>query len=343
MEQVKLLSTTVFLTVLIWASADSLVNEAVTVTATFEIVPEAGASDMILEVSAPDEPFELQISGPRRVVEDVQAESPLKIRLHVPERRTGPDTIRLDRGMLKRELVEQSDEFRKLTIVSINPDSIPVIIDRSIERDVSLVLRRLSLAYDVEPQLNPASIKVRMRESLANLLPPGQPLQIDMAADVERHLREKPSGLSATVEILVPIANETYGADAEATPGTVEVTATVQAQRSTEVIPTVPILVAVSFANLERPYRAVTREGSPLSLVTQTITVTGPTDEVSKLVRGTTRAFGIIHLKEGDVEALDVVKLMTPEYRLPPGVKLAEEPPPIEFKLTAIEGTSSEP
>jgi len=73
-----------------------------------------------------------------------------------------------------------------------------------------------------------------------------------------------------------------------------------------------------------------------LSLVTQTITVTGPTNEVSRLLRGETRAFGLIQLKEDDFERMDVFKLVTPDYHLPNGVELAEEPPPIEFKLVYV-------
>ena len=46
-----------------------------------------------------------------------------------------------------------------------------------------------------------------------------------------------------------------------------------------------------------------------------------------------TRAYGIIQLKEDDLEQLGILKLMTPEYHLPRGIELAEEPSPIEFKL----------
>jgi hypothetical protein len=87
----------------------------------------------------------------------------------------------------------------------------------------------------------------------------------------------------------------------------------------------------------------VTRDGSTLSLMTQTITVTGPTDEVTRLERGTTRAYGIIHLKEEDLERLDELRLMTPEYRLPSGVSLVENPAPIEFKLIDTTATGKNP
>ena len=333
MEQVKLLSTTVILTVLIWWSADSLVNEAVSVNVTFEAVAEAAATDMLVEVDAPSKPFEMQISGPRRIVEDVLGQAPLHARLRVSDRNTGPAMIRLDRDMLKREMAEQWNEFRELTIVSVNPDSLPVTIDHWIKRDVNIVLKRLGLAYDVQPQPKPTFTTVRMRESRLQDLPEGQPLQIDVSGELERLLEEQPAGHSVTVTIPVTPDQRIFGRDARVMPGAVEVTATVKAQRGTASISTVPILVAVSFANLGKPYQAVTRDGTPLSLVTQTITVTGPADEVTRLTRGATRVYGIIHLKEDDLEQLDVLKLMTPEYHLPAGVNLAEAPPAIEFRL----------
>ena len=48
MEQVKLLSMTVLLTVLIWAAADSLVNEVVSIRVSFEVEPVADP-DMLVE------------------------------------------------------------------------------------------------------------------------------------------------------------------------------------------------------------------------------------------------------------------------------------------------------
>ena len=155
------------------------------------------------------------------------------------------------------------------------------------------------------------------------------PDPIDITAEVERQLQEKPAGESATVVVALDVTM--FGSDAVINPPMVEVTATVSAERSTEEIPTVPILLAVSFANLVRPFAAVPRDG--IVPVTRTIRVTGPTAEVQRLLRGKTRAFGLIQLKEDDLQVWDDYKPMRPEYHLPPGIELAEEPKPIEFKL----------
>jgi len=87
----------------------------------------------------------------------------------------------------------------------------------------------------------------------------------------------------------------------------------------------------------------VARDGSPLSLVTQTVTVSGATEDVQRLVRGETRAYGVIQLKEDDLQQMGVLKVATPEYHLPKGVELAEEPSPIEFQLIPVTGTAKTP
>jgi hypothetical protein len=339
MEQVKLLSMTVVLTVLVWASADSLVNETVSISVTFEPVPAPG-SNILIAPRESAEVYELQVSGPRSSVESAQSLAPLHIRLDVEDRPTGSSTIALERAMLKEDLTEQWNEFRKLTVVSVQPDLLPVKVDHWTSLEVGVVLKRLSLAYDVEPQLSRASTVVTMRESLRNEMPSGQPPQIDITADVERLLKEQPVGQSVTITIPAVLDRRIFGPDAQAAPSTIDVTATVKAQRRTAQIPTVPILFAVSFANLEKPYRAIGPDGTPLSLVTQTITVTGSTDAVTRLERGTSRVYGIIQLKQDDLEQVGTLKLMTPEYYLPQGVELAEEPPPIEFRL--IDATDTE-
>jgi len=337
MEQVKLLSMTAVLTVLIWAGADSLVNQAVTVQVSFEVIPLA-STDMLIEIdpAARSQPYEVQLAGPRRIVESVQArDEPLVVRLREADQASGPLSISLDKGKIKRAMADQWREFRKLAVLSIDPSTLPVTIDHIVSREVDITLRRLTLAYDDEPQLKRTATTVRMRESRFNeLFQPGQRPQIDITADVERLLRSKSPGRSTT--ILVNLDGTPFGPDADFTPDTVEVTATVKADRDTAEIPTVPIKPVVSFGNLGKALKAVARDGTELTLVTQTIRVTGPTDSVAALIRGDTRAYGFVQLKEADLAELDVLRSWTPEFQLPPGIELAAQPDPIEFKLTLV-------
>ena len=330
MDLVKLLGMTGMLTALIWVTADSLVSETVTLEVSFAVEPAAPGSSMLVAVDPAAELFDVQVYGPRKLVEEVQAHGTRLVRLRIREYATGPANHPIDKRMLKRCLTERWKEFGKLTIVSVQPASLPLIVDHIVAREVDLTLPGLTLNYDDQPLLSHSRVGVRLRESaFRRLAHSGQLGPLDISADIERQLEERPAGESTTVSVALDAG--LFGPDAELNPATIEVTATVSAQRTTADIPTVPILLAVSFANLGKPLTAVPRDG--MFPVTRTIKVTGPTVEVQRLLRGETRAKGLIHLKEDDLEEWDSFRQMIPEYHLPPGIELAAEPKPIECKL----------
>ncbi|MFQ5592466.1 MAG: hypothetical protein ACE5HE_15015 [Phycisphaerae bacterium] len=342
MEQVKLLSITGILTVLIWAAADSLVNEVVTARISFDVVP-AGDSNMLVEIdpTAESQFFEVQLAGSRRIVDKLQAQDePLTVRLPIVDLPSGPTNFPLDEDQVKRALAQQRRDFRRLTVLSVNPPSLPLVVDRMVTREVDIVMRRLLLSYEVEPQLKRTVTTARMRHSVyTQQTAAGQRPQLDIAPDVERLLRKQPPGMPATIQVTLDSGR--LGPDAVLTPDTIEVTATVRADRRTAEIPTVPVKLAVSFASLGKAYRAVGRDGNPLTLVTQTIRVTGPTDDIAALLRGDTRAYAVIQLKEADLADLGTLKVWVPEFHLPPNIALAEQPDPIEFKLDSLNGTEN--
>jgi len=334
MNQLRLCAMSTVLTLLIWASADSLVTETASVGIQLKASPAIAGSNMVIRTDPNEDRFDVSVSGPRRTVQAVQVRGPYRVRLAIEDRPTGEARIPLDRHTLKRELTEQWSDFGNLMIVSVNPDVLPVVVDHVVTMEVEVAAKRLALGYDAEPQLQRSTATVEIRESVLQELAADQPLLIDIGPDIERLLKEQPVGKSVTIR--VPLDGRRFGADAEIKPSAVDVTATVRAQRRTEQIPTVPVLVAMSFANLEKRVRAVARDGSPLSLVTQTISVTGPTDMVMRLARGEDRVYGVIQLKEDDLRQLGALKLAVPEYNLPKGLELAEEPLPIEFQLIPV-------
>ncbi len=336
--QLRLLAMTAILTVLIWVSADSLVTEVATIAVSFRASP---ATNMLVQLNSPVDRHEVQVSGPRRTVEAVKGRGTYSVRLPIDDRPTGEAVLPLDRFLLKREMSEQWSEFRRLSVVSIEPNMLPIIVDHMTNVEVEVAAKRLTLSYEVEPQLQRSSVSVRMRDSVIQTWPTGQPLNIDVSQELERLLKDQPVGKSVTLR--VGLDARRFGADAEISPNAIEMTATVRAQRTAQRIPTVPILVAMSFTGLDRPVRAVARDGSPVTLVTQAITVTGLTDDVMRLVRGETRAYGIIHIKEDDFQEMGVLKLAVPEFHLPKGVELAGDVAPIEFQLLPRSTTSSPP
>lgn len=333
MEQVKLLSMTAVLTLLIWASADSLVNEAVSVRVFFDVVPASGP-DMLVEMDEDSVPFQMSISGPRRMVEAIQAREPLRIRLPIANQSTGRATIDLDGKLIKQRAAEQWREFAKLSVVSIHPATLDVVVDHVISEQVEIVLKRLTLAFEDAPQLDRTVTTVRMREAkFRELTQSGRRLQIEVGPDAERLLRARPPGRTATVAVLLD--STPFGANATLDPDVVSVTATLQADRRTVEVPTVPIKPVVSFANLGKTYHAVGRDGTPLTLETRTIKVSGPSEDIARLLRGETRAYGFVQLKEADLDELGVLKPWRPQFLLPANIKLVSEPDPVEFMLIA--------
>jgi len=339
MEQAKLLSMSAVLTGLIWAAADSLVNDTVVVRVRFEIVarePEEALVELDRQVET--ELYELQIVGPRKLVEKVQVLEPLTLKLRVGGFPTGKTLLPLERTMLKRAFSEQFTEFARLHIVAIHPEALPIVVDRLVSTEVDLVLRRLTLAYDDAPQPRHPVASLRLRESaFEQLRASGENLQLDLSVEAERLLRSRPTGQPTSVT--VPLDTRPFGRDAALTPDRMEVTATLKSDRETVEVPTVPIKPVVSFANLSKPLLAVGRDETPLTLVTQTIRVTGPADAVGRLLRGETKAYGFIQFKEADLEQLGAFRAWTPEFQLPAGVELAEPPTPIELKLIPVKDT----
>ncbi|MFQ5463373.1 MAG: hypothetical protein ACE5E5_12205 [Phycisphaerae bacterium] len=332
MEQAKLLSMTTVLTVLIWTSADTLIRETATLTVAIDFVPTNPT--MIVEAADPTPSCQIDISGPRRVVEAVLAQAPLNARLQVADLPTGPTNIPLDPDTLKRAIAEQQHEFRKLSVDNLKPAGIPATIDHLVTRSLEITSRHLTLDYEVAPRLSHSTVDLQLRESvLLEKTANGQPLVVDVSADIDRYFREKPAGQS--IETTINLSERPFGADASLHPDQLTITATLRVQQRTAEIATVPILLAVSFANFNKALSPVSRDGRPLELVSETITVTGPPEAIAKLLRGDSRAFGIIRLKEDDLRTLETIKLVTPEFFLPPGVTLAREPKPVEFQMVA--------
>ena len=341
MEQVKLLSMTVLLTVLIWAGADSLVNEVVSIRVSFEVEPVANP-DMLVELDPATKTrwVKVQVSGPRRIIEDMKKQGPVTARLRIEDRPAGTHDLILDRDLLRRALREQGATFDRLTILSADPPGIRIVVDYMVTKELDITFNRLSLPYEEEPTSRTLFSTLRVRASGFEQLPTERQNQLDISGEVERLLRNKPRGEPASVT--VALDSRIFGPSAKLTPNRVEVDAVVKADRSEAKIPTVPIKLVVSFSNLPKRFDAVARDGTSLTLVTQTIEVEGPSEEIERLVRGETRAYGFIQLKQADLEELGIYKAWLPEFYIPAGISLLHAPKPIEFKLVRPSGADTE-
>ena len=200
-----------------------------------------------------------------------------------------------------------------------------------VTKELDITFNRLSLPYDEEPSSKVLFSTLRIRARRFEQLLSERQNQLDISGEVERLLRNKPRGESASVT--VALDSRIFGPNATLTPNRVEVDAIVKADRAEAKIPTVPIKLVVSFSNLPKRFEAVARDGISMTLVTQTIEVEGPAEEIERLVRGETRAYGFIQLKQADLEELGVYKAWLPEFYLPAGISMKRSPKPIEFKL----------
>lgn len=331
MEHLKLLSITLVLTVLIWITADSLVNETATVGVEFSVVPAPGNPDMVVTSTERSLSHQVQLSGPRKVIAQVQAASPLAVRIQVPDKPTGDGSIDL-----KIAMENQWKEYPKLNVLSVVPPELLIKVDHMVTRELRLeVKEQLALQYDVRPQLDRSTILLRMPEShFADFQASGRPLRVSV--DPERVLEEQPRGQAVEVPLTLVPSEWGFPEEAALLPATVTVSATVKADRVTREIGTVPILLATSFANFGTPLRAVPPDGG--ILVTRTITVTGPARLVERMIRGE-RPVGIVRLKEEHLERPGVQQSFIPEFHLPPGVELAQDPQPVVFTLSPASGT----
>ena len=332
MEHAKLLIMTVMLTAVIWTTADRMVNESATIGATIQVLPPFGTDDVLVDTLQSRPKVQLKVAGPRRVIGELLAVAPVEIKIRMTEGRTGKVAV-----PLLEVIEEQWTAFPKLSLVSVSPPDLVITVDRRVTTEVPILLRPVNVPCDVAPKLSQPFTRLRIRESvLAGRKTEDLP-SIDITADVERLLRDQPVGRPIT--FAVPLSMRAYGPDAILEPAVMEVTATITAQQRTATLPTVPILLAVSFPNMGWPVQAVTRddEGERLRLMTRSVSVTGPREAIDKLLRKETRVYGIVQLKQQDLQSPGTWQTVVPDFYLPPHVVLAEPPEPVEFVLRSVE------
>jgi hypothetical protein len=322
LEQIKLLGMTAVLTILVWATADRLVNETIAIDLICEFTPVPDMPDLLVS-PVQNTAFKVEMSGPRRLID--QASKSTKVKLQINDRPTGVSTVNV-----KQLLDDQWREHPKLSLLSVTPATAEVRVDHRARAEVQVVLRPPRLLFDQPPRLDRSQVTVEMRESVyAPLRDAGRKLQVEV--DVDRAFRGQPAGRPLTLSVPLTPDVETFGPDARFTPNEVKVTGTLAADRKSADITTCPIQIAVGFAHFGRRYRIEDDRG-PVTLVTRTITVTGPVEAVDRLLAGD-RPVGIIRLRAEDFDRAGVQRSFVPEFHLPPGVELAREPEPVLLKL----------
>ena len=326
MQQVKLITATGVLTLLIWTTANQLLSESIEVQVTVKPAP-TGDSRMMVATDPPDQnTFRIRLRGPRRIVDQVRKGGLQGVSLPVRDLPNGVYPIDV-----KEQLSGHPDQFYGLRIEAVEPAVVNVVIDHLVTRMMPVHIERGALEYEVPPTVEPAEVEVEISElALAELGPAKRRISLDVAA----LLRHRPKGQALEIPG-VRLPPEVDGVNVRLAPNTVTVYATLRERSKTATIAAVPVHVAASFEVFSR-FRVETRDGS--TLITRAITVRGPPEAVDRLVAGGTRATGLIFLT-GELAALpEEYHELEPTFDLPAGVELAGPVAPVEFRLVPIAG-----
>ncbi|RJP30331.1 MAG: hypothetical protein C4547_16855 [Phycisphaerales bacterium] len=334
MEQIKLLTTTTILTLVIWIGADQLLTVSAKIRVRPRLVPASAESSMIVRLAdGARDTLEVTVSGPRRLVADFDDVGVIDVVLPVDERPPDPNATLVNLADL---LGSQGKALKNLTVDSVEPPALNVIIDQRVSRMVGLSVKRpLQLEYEVEPKLQPSQITVDTT-ALAYARFEGQNPTIEI--DVEPDLRGKPRGEPVVLDLPVPLTR--FGPNARSKVETVQVFATLKsAQKRTVTIPTVPIRLAPTILAFGRPFRAKL-VGRETNLLTQTIVVTGTDEALNRLDPNNSGIYGVIPLHEADYERPGPLEPRTPAFILPAGIRLDQEAEPVRIELVPESGSS---
>ena len=145
LEQIKLLTTTVLITLLIWATADQSLIGTRELRATIEPVPSSRGDLTVAAAPGTLQPFRIRISGHKEGIERFR-EDPLRIQLAVSR---PPGSHTLD---LVTELRQHAGAFSGVSIESVFPETLNVLVDQTLHQSVPV--RVLPCA---EPPLGPPS------------------------------------------------------------------------------------------------------------------------------------------------------------------------------------------
>ena len=327
MAQLKLIAMSALVTLLVWVSADQLLTESTTLPVTIE--PTVAGQQPYTVSTLGDRPqrFQVTVSGPQKAIARFRDAGPLTIPLPIETRAAGRVNVRL-----LEALRTDPAPFAELTVDAVTPEYLEVVVDRDITVSLPVWVDKGTLDYDVDPSVEPDHAQVTMSESRYTAIPE-EKRRLVLRAD--SLLRNKKKG--ELLSFPVPLEAKVEGADVKVAPAQVTLRATVRELRVTGTIAAVPIRFTGSI-DLWNEFQIELRNKS--TLLTQPITVQGPTDIVGRLVAGDIKVTGMISLNRDDTLEPERYRTKKPAFiGLPPGVELADPNAieGVEFRLTRID------
>lgn len=334
MYGLRLLSLTGAMTGLIWVAADHRVTRSVEIdNVPFQV---KAATSGLMALTVLDEAVDrmtISFRGPSRAINRLRnMQDTLSITVEVSERNPGLyELIILD------ELRKQKDQFPDgLAIVSTDPDSIAIDVDRYVERSVRLNVGASDYEFDGQPQLAPAEVVVRVPESKFDLLSTEQRLiTIPIDRLLSGQAQETPH---VQKSVAVPRSLDGGLSVMSVEPQRVTFSATLLEPVKTGRIRTIPIRVIPASLDVWEQYELKFTEEPDESVVTRPILIRGRSDLVEAIVENTSRykIYGVIEITREDLPegqlSIRLAKSVS-ILNLPKGVELAEEPEEVEIEL----------
>jgi hypothetical protein len=205
------------------------------------------------------------------------------------------------------------------------PKQATIVVDRFVNQEVPVRVQEGAYAFAGEPQIDPPSVTVRIRESAWAQVPvEARQLQLGL----ENYLRRQPEGRLLTFEVALP--TQLAGHSIEVDPAAVTVSLTLEERTSERRIAPVVVKFAVA-SELFGAYRIELRDPSMERLE---IAVLGSEDALAQLAAKD--VLGIIDVTSDDVAPEGEYRFKRPVFILPPGIRLKGEAPQVEFMLRPV-------
>lgn len=287
---------------------------------------------MLVDLADPDDAdLTVRIVGPRKRLDDLgRFSDPIRLPIEVSE--TGEHVVNL-----RQRLAELREPFVGLTIDSVSPSTLRVVVDRYVTHSVPVELEQGSLGLEEVLRVEPATVTVKIRQRHWQEIAGRNPKFV--IPSIEARLRGRPEG--ELIEESVFLDSTLLGKPVVPEPNRVLVRGKLLRQLATESLPAVNVGFFFTRPQLFNDYMLDFPD--PDIVLTQTITVRGPRDSLDRLLRGDPRVVGIIMVTRDDIATGDEFRTVVPTFHLPPEVELVDRPAPVEFRLLPREHADAGP
>lgn len=320
MANLRMILLTAVLSCLIWVVADRLDTGQITVDAVIKPVVPAGSNLSVKVVEPSDARVRLEIRGPNATLSRLRGDLPggrLSIRWEVDET-TGVGEHTVDVA----SIAAKDQALRAFGVAAASPAAVIATVDHVVSRSVRLAVNTGLYKLTGDAQIEPATATVRMLESDWRAVDGST-----VSLNIETQLKDLPEGTLLNLEVPLPV--EIGGRPASFTPKRASVALTLLQREVRKSLS--PVVVKFAISPETSRYRIELRDEGA---ATTEVEVIGPADRVEPLQPQD--IYGVIEVTREDAAAGQFV-LRAPEFfELPPGVRVASEPPLIEFRLIAL-------